>query len=160
MIRDIAKLPSAPTRNLSASVIAHFRPHSHPLSCLTFNAAGTLLLSASRQGHTFHIFTLLPSNGTAGNVAHLYSLARGYTDAQVEDCQFSADSTWCAVTTARGTTHVYAINPYGDKPEIMGHIFGRVTNPPPKRWALMNHKTDNVRVRDRRGEREFSHSII
>jgi hypothetical protein len=129
MIRDILKLPTTPTRNLSISTIAHFRPHTHPVTCLTFNQAGTLLMSASKQGHTFHIFSILTNTSTAGNAAHVYSLSRGITDAQVEDCQFSVDSTWCAITTARGTTHVYAINPYGGKPEISGHVHGKVNNP-------------------------------
>ncbi|KAF1799995.1 hypothetical protein FB192DRAFT_1449478 [Mucor lusitanicus] len=128
MIRDILKLPKTPTRNLSLSIIAHFRPHTHPVSCLAFNQAGTLLMSASKQGHTFHIFSIL-TNTAHGNASHLYSLSRGITDAQVVDCQFSVDSTWCAITTARGTTHVYAINPYGGKPEISGHVHGKVNNP-------------------------------
>ncbi|KAI8890122.1 hypothetical protein K501DRAFT_320098 [Backusella circina FSU 941] len=128
MIRDLLKLPTPPSRHLSTSIVAHFRPHTHPLSCLAFNQAGTLLISASRQGHTFHVFSILTNTGQ-GNVSHLYSLSRGFTDAQVEDCQFSADSTWCAVSTARGTTHVYAINPYGGKPEIAGHVHGKVNNP-------------------------------
>lgn len=129
MIRDILKLPTAPTRNLSVSTVAHFRPHTHPVTCLTFNPAGTLLMSASKQGHTFHIFSILTNTSTSGNASHLYSLSRGITDAQVEDCQFSVDSTWCAISTARGTTHVYAINPYGGKPEIAGHMHGKVNNP-------------------------------
>lgn len=129
MIRDILKLPTTPTRNLSLSTIAHFRPHTHPITCLTFNQAGTLLMSASKQGHTFHIFSILTNVTTIGNASHLYSLSRGITDAQVEDCQFSIDSTWCAISTARGTTHVYAINPYGGKPEIAGHVHGKVNNP-------------------------------
>ncbi|KAF7727201.1 hypothetical protein EC973_007899 [Apophysomyces ossiformis] len=129
MIRDTLKLPSS-SKNLLASAIAHFRPHVHPVTCLTFNDPGTLLMSVSKQGHTFHIFSILLNGGSLGNVSHIYSLSRGYTDAQVEDCQFSVDSMWCAVSTARGTTHVYAINPLGGKPEITGHVNGRVNNPP------------------------------
>ncbi|KAG1133355.1 hypothetical protein G6F42_001503 [Rhizopus arrhizus] len=123
MIRDTQALI---TRN--NSIIAHFRPHTHPISCLSFNPSGTLLLSASKQGHTFHIFSILTNILAVGNVSHLYSLSRGYTDAQVEDCQFSNDSNWCAISTARGTTHLYAINPYGGKPEISGHIHNKVNN--------------------------------
>lgn len=123
MIRDTQALI---TRN--NSIIAHFRPHTHLISCLSFNPSGTLLLSASKQGHTFHIFSILTNILAVGNVSHLYSLSRGYTDAQVEDCQFSNDSNWCAISTARGTTHLYAINPYGGKPEISGHIHNKVNN--------------------------------
>ncbi|KAI9248359.1 hypothetical protein EDC94DRAFT_625046 [Helicostylum pulchrum] len=129
MIRDILKLPITPTRNLSVSTVAHFRPHTHPVTCLNFNQAGTLMLSASKQGHTFHVFSILTNTTAVANASHLYSLSRGITDAQVEDCQFSTDSTWCAISTARGTTHVYAINPYGGKPEISGHVHGKVNNP-------------------------------
>ncbi|KAI9312209.1 hypothetical protein BX666DRAFT_1989627 [Dichotomocladium elegans] len=138
IIRDIARLPSTPTRNMSASTVVHFRPHTHPLSCLCFNPAGTLLLSASKQGHTFHIFSIVPSSTVPGNVSHIYTLARGYTDAQVEDCQFSTDSMWCSVSTARGTTHVYAINPYGGEPEISGHVVGKVSNPSTR--PFMKHR--------------------
>ncbi|KAI7857174.1 hypothetical protein BDC45DRAFT_566699 [Circinella umbellata] len=157
MIRDVAKLPEMPTRNMSSSVIAHFRPHTHSLSCLTFNNAGTLLLSASKQGHSFHLFAIMPSSTIPGNVSHLYTLARGYTDAQVEDCHFSADSMWCSVSTARGTTHVYAINPYGGKPEITGHVNGRVNNPIIRPWlhgARISEKGTSVnsiaRIKQRR----------
>ncbi|KAI9270875.1 hypothetical protein BY458DRAFT_539949 [Sporodiniella umbellata] len=129
IIRDVFKLPDLPTKNLSnASSIAHFRPHTHPVSCLNFNRSGTLLLSASKQGHTFHVFSVLTNTLSNGNVSHLYSLSRGFTDAQVEDCQFSIDSNWCAISTARGTSHVYAINPYGGKPEILGHVHSKVNN--------------------------------
>ncbi|KAM3581275.1 hypothetical protein VKS41_006101 [Umbelopsis sp. WA50703] len=128
MIRDIMKLPSTSTKNLSASVLAHYRPHTHPIMILSFNAAGTLLVSVSRQGHTFHVFSILPSGTNTGSTAHLYSLLRGYTDAQVEDSKFSTDSMWCAVSTARGTTHLYAINPDGGRPEILGHVRGKARN--------------------------------
>ncbi|KAI8336064.1 hypothetical protein EDC96DRAFT_579018 [Choanephora cucurbitarum] len=153
MIRDILKLPITPTRNLSSSIVAHFRPHTHPVSCLTFNQAGTLLMSASKQGHTFHIFSILTYTTSA---SHLYSLSRGITDAQVEDCQFSVDSTWCAISTARGTTHVYAINPYGGKPEISGHVHGKVSNPfvpkPQRRSTAIKATTLSsvVRIKQRR----------
>ncbi|KAI9256468.1 hypothetical protein BDA99DRAFT_516465 [Phascolomyces articulosus] len=157
MIRDVAKLPNMPTRNMSPSLVAHFRPHTHPLSCLAFNDAGTLLMSASKQGHSFHIFAIMPSSTTPGNVSHLYTLARGYTDAQVEDCHFSADSMWCSVSTARGTTHVYAINPYGGKPEITGHVNGRVNNPIIRPWlhgARISEKGTSInsvaRIKQRR----------
>ncbi|KAG2175203.1 hypothetical protein INT44_007691 [Umbelopsis vinacea] len=128
MVRDILKLPGSPSRNLSASVLAHYRPHSHPIQDLTFNSAGTLLMSVSNQGHTFHVFSILPSGTHTGSNAHLYSLLRGYTDARVEDSKFSADSLWCAVSTARGTTHLYAINPDGGRPEILGHVRGKARN--------------------------------
>ncbi|RCH97349.1 Breast carcinoma amplified sequence 3, partial [Rhizopus stolonifer] len=135
MIRDLQKLPN---KGMGNSWMAHFRPHTHPISCLTFNPSGTLLMSASKQGHTFHIFTIM-THPQHQNPSHLYSLSRGYTDAQVEDCQFSNDSNWCAISTARGTTHVYAINPYGGKPELAGHIHNKINNNL-SRYSFINNK--------------------
>ncbi|CAO3639624.1 unnamed protein product [Cunninghamella blakesleeana] len=130
VIRDITKLPTSSknANQLSFSTVAHFKPHSHPIAILSFNTAGNLLMSVSKQGHTFHIFTMYPTDRHLANAAHLYNLSRGYTDARVVDCQFSIDSTWCAVTTARGTTHMYTINPYGGKPEINAHVNGKINN--------------------------------
>ncbi|KAI9495760.1 hypothetical protein BDB00DRAFT_192295 [Zychaea mexicana] len=133
MIRDLQKIQS---------VCTHFQAHTkHAITSLTFNPSGTLLLSASNQGHKFHVFSLASSSSwsppassswapTTGelSVTHLYSLSRGITDAQVDDVQFSTDSLWCAVSTARGTTHVYPINPYGGPTEIPGHVQGKVVN--------------------------------
>ncbi|RUS18593.1 hypothetical protein BC937DRAFT_88583 [Endogone sp. FLAS-F59071] len=134
MIRDIAPTSPTATRDSLPPVIAHFRPHNHPISLLCFNPAGTLLMTVSSQAHTFQVFSVgSPRSGdTRGvpgtGVSHLYKLSRGYTDAQVEDCRFSADSQWCAVSTARGTTHIYAINPEGGPAEIVGHVKGRARN--------------------------------
>ncbi|KAI9262001.1 hypothetical protein BY458DRAFT_515538 [Sporodiniella umbellata] len=143
MMRDIPKLPQYPGKGFGNSLVAHFRPHTHPISCLTFDPAGMLLMSASKQGHTFHIFSILTNTRSQENVSHVYSLSRGYTDAQVEDCQFSVDSNWCAISTARGTTHIYAINPYGGKPELTGHIHNKVSN------AYQNLFTNQAKIKDR-----------
>ena len=56
--------------------------HMTKLCCSLFlKRSGNLLLSASTEGHTFHVFLLLPhpllSSETA--VHHLYSLYRGAT---------------------------------------------------------------------------------
>lgn len=134
MIRDIAPTTPTTTRDSLPPVIAHFRPHNHSISLLSFNPAGTLLMTVSSQAHTFQVFSVgSPRSGdTRGvpgtGVSHLYKLSRGYTDAQVEDCRFSSDSQWCAVSTARGTTHIYAINPEGGPAEIVGHVRGRARN--------------------------------
>ncbi|KAI7855922.1 hypothetical protein BDC45DRAFT_567880 [Circinella umbellata] len=131
MIRDLQKLQS---------VFVHFQAHihSHPITQLAFNPSGTLLLSVTNQGHTFHVFSLVSNLSGAllggGGVAeppvtHIYSLSRGITDAHVDDVHFSTDSLWCTVSTARGTTHVYPINPYGGATEIISHVQGKVLNP-------------------------------
>lgn len=47
---------------------------------------------------------------------------------QVQDMCFSQDSRWVAVSTLRGTTHVFPINPYGGAPCARTHMSPRVVN--------------------------------
>lgn len=122
MIRDLSSDNKASSSSHQGSMVAHFRPHTHPITNLTFDPSGTLLLSASSQGHTFHVYSLMENKV-------IYKLSRGITDAQVTDARFASDSLWCAVTTTKGTTHLYAINPYGGQPEIHGHAQSKVLNP-------------------------------
>ncbi|KAL1919174.1 uncharacterized protein VTP21DRAFT_2556 [Calcarisporiella thermophila] len=130
MIRDLqAMQANTGNKGGSGGVIAHFKAHSNPICMLSFNLAGTLLASASTQGHTFHVFEISqrPLSGNA-EVRHLYKLSRGYTLASVVDMHFSTDSLWLAVSTARGTTHMYAINPYGGASHVESHVKGHVVN--------------------------------
>lgn len=76
---------------VSKSVVAQFRAHSSPLSALSFDPSGTLLVTASVYGHNLNVFRLTPpssiagGNGTGGDTnatfAHLYKLSRGVTNA-------------------------------------------------------------------------------
>lgn len=47
---------------------------------------------------------------------------------QVQDMCFSQDSRWVAISTLRGTTHVFPINPYGGVPCARTHMSPRVVN--------------------------------
>ncbi|KAK9766591.1 hypothetical protein K7432_004220 [Basidiobolus ranarum] len=107
--------------------IAHFQAHHHAIAALAFNMSGSLLVTASIQGTSFQVFGVNGENGI-GHVKHLYKLARGYTSAHVEDIVFSPDSKWLAVSTGRGTTHIYAINPYGGPPNVSSHVRSRIEN--------------------------------
>jgi WD40 repeat protein len=76
---------------VSKSVVAQFRAHSSPLSALSFDPSGTLLVTASVYGHNLNVFRLTPpssiagGNGTGGDTnttfVHLYKLSRGVTNA-------------------------------------------------------------------------------
>ena len=112
-------------------VVAHFVAHANQaISYLAFDPSGTLLFTADRQGHNFHIFRLHPA--PCGNrqsaVHHLYTLYRGDTTARVQDVAFATDSRWVAVTTMRGTTHVFPISPYGGSVGVRTHTSQRVVN--------------------------------
>ena len=47
---------------------------------------------------------------------------------QVQDMCFSQDSRWVVISTLRGTSHVFPINPYGGGPCARTHMSPRVVN--------------------------------
>ncbi|KAM9468789.1 BCAS3 microtubule associated cell migration factor isoform 2-T2 [Clarias gariepinus] len=111
-------------------VVAHFPAHDKPISCMAFNPSGMLLVTADTLGHDFHVFQILthPWASSQSAVHHLYTLHRGETEAKVQDICFSPDSRWVVVSTLRGTSHVFPINPYGGAPCARTHLSPRVVN--------------------------------
>lgn len=104
----------------SKNVIAQFRAHKSPISALCFDPSGILLVTASVQGHNINIFKIMPglqgssSACDAGtSYVHLYRLQRGLTNAVIQDISFSDDSNWIMISSSRGTSHLFAINPLG-----------------------------------------------
>ncbi|XP_071370036.1 BCAS3 microtubule associated cell migration factor-like, partial [Centroberyx affinis] len=89
-----------------------------------------LLVTADTLGHDFHVFQILthPWASSQSAVHHLYTLHRGETEAKVQDMCFSQDSRWVAISTLRGTSHVFPINPYGGAPCARTHMSPRVVN--------------------------------
>ncbi|KAN0018882.1 hypothetical protein ACTFIU_008816 [Dictyostelium citrinum] len=53
---------------------------------------------------------------------HIYILKRGITNASIQGITTSENSKWVALTTSRGTTHIFAINPLGGEVDIHSHI--------------------------------------
>ncbi|PON61475.1 Breast carcinoma amplified sequence [Parasponia andersonii] len=105
---------------VSKAVIAQFKAHESPISALCFDPSGTLLVTASVQGHNFNVFKITPglagsSSGSdsASSYVHLYRLQRGFTNAVIQDISFSDDSNWIMISSSRGTNHLFAINPLG-----------------------------------------------
>ncbi|XP_045533818.1 uncharacterized protein LOC106715655 [Papilio machaon] len=111
-------------------IVAHFVAHSEAIIALKFDASGMLLVTADRRGHDFHVFRINPHpfGPTLASVHHLYILHRGDTTAKVQDIALSADSRWTAISTLRGTTHVFAISPYGGACGVRTHTQPRVVN--------------------------------
>lgn len=89
-----------------------------------------LLVSADKRGHDFHVFRIHPHPGGPAMAAvhHLYVLHRGDTTAKVQDICFSLDSRWVAISTLRGTTHVFPITPYGGSAGMRTHGSSHVVN--------------------------------
>lgn len=111
-------------------MIAHFAAHSEAIVCLSFDPSGLLLLTADKLGHDFHIFRIHPHPGGPSYAAvhHMYVLHRGDTTARVQDMCFSPDSRWVAVSTLRGTTHVFPVTPYGGGVGVRTHASPHVVN--------------------------------
>ncbi|KAF9589033.1 hypothetical protein IFM89_018295 [Coptis chinensis] len=79
------------------SVVTQFRAHRNPISALSFDPSGTLLVTASIQGQTLNVFRIMPSGSNSDDsYMHLYKLQRGLTNAFIQ-----------------GTSHLFAINPAG-----------------------------------------------
>ncbi|CAD1475747.1 unnamed protein product [Heterotrigona itama] len=112
------------------TVIAHFTAHSDAIVAMTFDLSGALLMTADRRGHDFHVFRIQPHPGgpTLAAVHHLYILHRGDTTAKVQDMVFSSDTRWAAISTVRGTTHVFPVAPYGGPVGIRTHSTPHVVN--------------------------------
>lgn len=111
-------------------IIAHFVAHTEIIAGLTFDASGLLLMTADKRGHDFHVFRIHPHpcGAASASVHHLYILHRGDTTAKVQDMIFSLDSRWAAITTARGTTHVFPVNSYGGPATYRTHGSAEVVN--------------------------------
>ncbi|XP_030382146.1 breast carcinoma-amplified sequence 3 homolog isoform X2 [Scaptodrosophila lebanonensis] len=111
-------------------IVAHFIAHSEALVAMEFDSSGMLLLTADRRGHDFHVFRIQPHpvGASLAAVHHLYVLHRGDTSAKVQHIAFSLDSRWAAVSTLRGTTHVFPITPYGGAMGVRTHSSLHVVN--------------------------------
>ncbi|XP_059060071.1 uncharacterized protein LOC131853246 [Achroia grisella] len=111
-------------------LVAHFIAHSEAIIALKFDASGMLLVTADRRGHDFHVFRINPHpcGPNLASVHHLYILHRGDTTAKVQDIAISWDARWAAVSTLRGTTHVFALSPYGGAAGVRTHTQPRLVN--------------------------------
>lgn len=105
---------------VSKSVVTQFRAHRNPISALCFDPSGTLLVTASVEGHNLNVFCIMPSpHGSssgldaAGSYLHLYRLQRGFTNAVIQDISFSDDSQWIMISSSRGTSHLFSLSPSG-----------------------------------------------
>lgn len=116
VIKDISPTSGTPIAiNGNDPIIAHFLAHTEAVYAMSFDPSGMLLLTADKRGHDFNVFRIQPHpcGSVLAAVHHLYVLHRGDTSAKVQDISFSFDSRWVAVSTIRGTTHVFPVTPYG-----------------------------------------------
>ncbi|KAK0179565.1 hypothetical protein PV327_005306 [Microctonus hyperodae] len=112
------------------TVVAHFTAHNDAIVAMAFDLTGAILMTADKRGHDFHIFRIQahPGGPSLAAVHHLYVLHRGDTTAKVQDMVFSCDTRWAAVSTVRGTTHVFPVAPYGGPVGVRTHSTPHVVN--------------------------------
>lgn len=130
-IKDVSPTTGTPIATTGNDpMVAHFVAHSEALVAMQFDASGMLLLTADKRGHDFHVFRIHPhpSGPSLAAVHHLYILHRGDTTAKVQDIAFSLDSRWVAISTLRGTTHVFPVTPYGGPAGVRTHGSPHVVN--------------------------------
>ncbi|WZZ89459.1 autophagy-related protein 18f-like [Brassica napus] len=95
---------------ISKSVIAQFKAHKSPISALSFDPSGMLLVTASIQGHNINVFRIMPRS--TASFVHLFRLQRGFTHAVIQDISFSNDSGLIVISSSRGTSHMFEIDPH------------------------------------------------
>ena len=95
---------------ISKSVIAQFKAHKSPISALSFDPSGMLLVTASIQGHNINVFRIMPRS--TASFVHLFRLQRGFTNAVIQDISFSNDSGLIVISSSRGTSHMFEIDPH------------------------------------------------
>ncbi|XP_032594821.1 breast carcinoma-amplified sequence 3 homolog isoform X2 [Drosophila grimshawi] len=129
-VKDYSPTTGTPIGSIIDPIVAHFVAHSEALVAMEFDSSGMLLLTADRRGHDFHVFRIQPHpvGSSLAAVHHLYVLHRGDTSAKVQHIAFSLDSRWAAVSTLRGTTHVFPITPYGGAMGVRTHTSLHVVN--------------------------------
>ncbi|KAL2496193.1 Autophagy-related protein 18f [Forsythia ovata] len=101
---------------VTRTVIAQFRAHKCAILSLCFDPSGTLLVTASVQGHNINVFRIMPGHSGASSgpsYCHIYRLQRGFTNAVIQDISFSVDSQWIMISSSRGTSHLFPISPSG-----------------------------------------------
>ena len=82
--------------------ISHFKAHKHKLTNLAFDNSETLLVTSS-DGHNINVFRIHPANSPYTSHIHIYSMRRGFTNAKIHTINFTDDSRWISISTARGT---------------------------------------------------------
>jgi hypothetical protein len=119
---------------------------SQPAAKIEFSDDGTSIGVALRDGHSMKVFKLKPSShivtpslknkaDEGGEVEYqrstttqVYNLFRGRTAAVIERIVWARDGRYVGIGTMNRTIHIYAVNPYGGKPDLRSHLEGRIRN--------------------------------
>jgi WD40 repeat protein len=135
------------TGKVTPRKVAEFVTKNRAISGIAFSDDGNSILVSPRDGQVCQVFQLRPnpvvptaqerevraaveSDPSTKRDApwHMYDLRRGRTNAVIEGVDWAEDGRWIAIGTRKRTIHVFAVNPYGGRPDQRSHIEGRVRN--------------------------------
>uniref|UniRef100_A0A7S0DJS8 BCAS3 WD40 domain-containing protein n=1 Tax=Amorphochlora amoebiformis TaxID=1561963 RepID=A0A7S0DJS8_9EUKA len=98
-------------------VLSVFKAHSTAITHVAFDSSGSLLVTSGTRGQHLNVWQLMnaePAESTRlfmpCKPRLLYKIFRGITHATIRDISFSCDSRMLAVSSQRGTIHIYKIN--------------------------------------------------
>jgi hypothetical protein len=118
--------PPSPTK------VAEFvTSKSQQVAKLAFSKDGCSLISVPENGQVVRVFRIRPirsGDDKPGDGVRLYDLRRGRTSVLVEGLEGSRDGRWVAIGTKNRTVHVFPTNPFGGRPDVAGHLQGKVKN--------------------------------
>jgi len=115
----------------SRKVIAQFYAHALPLSVLSWDPSGTILVTADIECRSFHVYKIKCSPDEITKPHFIYTLRRGVTAALVQDISFSPDGRWVAASSVHGTSHLFAIYPAGGPVYVHTHTPAHTPNRAP-----------------------------
>ena len=112
---------------------------AHTTLCLFLTKPDALSFKTVRSHPTDHLrwgprLAAMSSNTTKDKQAQMLKIRALWKGSMInwlipfQDIAFSPDSRWVAVSTLRGTTHIFPITPYGGPIGVRTHTSSRVVN--------------------------------
>ncbi|KAI0786532.1 hypothetical protein C8Q75DRAFT_278928 [Abortiporus biennis] len=129
-------------------MVTEFSASTQQISSLQFSPNGTTLAAARQDGQIVKVFHLRtaplrflarmsspakPSGAQSLEEScelpsHMYNLRRGRTSARIQQVVWDPDAQWIAISSDKGTVHVFPVNPFGGQPNVRNHVDGQVLN--------------------------------
>eukprot|EP00439_Symbiodinium_sp_Y106_P013360 s550_g1.t3 len=105
------------------TVISQFEDHAEAVECMVWDPSGLQLVTCAALGHRILVHRAVLGKGHAltldsgkdgpqlGSLTfqHVFTLSRGLTPAVISNIAISDDSQFVAVSSAKGTTHVFRL---------------------------------------------------
>eukprot|EP00771_Trimastix_marina_P003306 gnl/Trimastix_PCT/4542.p1 GENE.gnl/Trimastix_PCT/4542~~gnl/Trimastix_PCT/4542.p1 ORF type:complete len:533 (-),score=104.36 gnl/Trimastix_PCT/4542:197-1795(-) len=102
--------------------------HQHPLACIAMNHDGTLLATVSTHGNDIRLWDIATGDKRM-------ELRRGSHPTMVHGLCFSADSQWLAVSSERGTIHIFSTDP-NKNPKSKLRLFSKLSKHCGYQWSF------------------------